>query len=201
MKIEEIFGDLPELETERLILRKITLHDVEDIYSYCSNEEVSKYVTWDTHQALDDTTNFVKFVLNQYENRKIAPWAIEYKKNGKLIGTIDFISWHTEYNIAEIGYIISKDYWGNGIATEAANEVIKFGFNHMELIRVQARCFVENKGSACVMKKLGMSFEGTLRKAMFIKGKHQNLKMYSILKEEFSYNHESSPENVYHIQI
>lgn len=59
MKIEEIFGDLPELETERLILRKITLDDVEDMYSYCSNEEVSKYVTWDTHQALDDTINFV----------------------------------------------------------------------------------------------------------------------------------------------
>ncbi|MFZ7824263.1 GNAT family N-acetyltransferase [Priestia sp. 40] len=200
MKIEEIFGDLPKLETERLILRKITLDDVEDMYSYCSNEEVSKYVTWETHQALDDTINFVKFVLNQYENGKIAPWAIEYKENGKLIGTIDFISWHIEHNIAEIGYIISKDYWGNGIATEAVSEVIKFGFNHMDLIRVQARCFAENKGSACVMKKLGMSFEGTLRKAMFIKGKHQNLKMYSILKEEFSYNYEASPENVYHIQ-
>jgi ribosomal-protein-alanine N-acetyltransferase len=185
MEIEKIFGTLPTIETERLILRKITLEDAEDMYNYASNEEVSKYVTWETHKSLSHTKQFIEFVLNQYEKKKIAPWGIEYKENGKFIGTIDFTSWQLKNYAAEIGYVISQDYWGKGITTEAANEVIKFGFNNMDLVRIQAICIVENKGSARVMEKTGMSFEGIIRKGIFIKGKHQDLKIYSILKEEF----------------
>jgi len=187
MEIEKIFGDFPILETERLKLRKITLEDVEELYSYGSDEEVSRYVTWNTHITLLDTKEFVEFVLSQYENKKVAPWGIEYKENGRFIGTIDFVSWQSKHNVAEIGYVLSRNYWRKGIATEAANEVIKFGFNKMDLIRIQARCFLENIGSARVMEKTGMSFEGIIRKGMFVKGKHRDLKMYSILKEEFSF--------------
>ncbi|MFN7249907.1 MAG: GNAT family N-acetyltransferase [Anaerobacillus sp.] len=186
MESEKIYGNLPTLETERLILRKVTLNDVEDMYDYGSNGEVTKYVTWETHKTLSDSKGFVDFVLNQYENGKVAPWGIEYKETGKFIGTIDFVSWQVNHHVAEIGYVISPDYWGMGITTEAANEIIKFGFDNMDLVRIQARCFVENRGSERVMEKIGMSFEGIIRKGMFVKGKHQDLKMYSILKEEFS---------------
>jgi ribosomal-protein-alanine N-acetyltransferase len=58
----------------------------------------------------------------------------------------------------------------------------------MDLVRIQARCFVENAASEKVMKKVGMSYEGTIRKAMFIKGAHQDLKLYSILREEYTRN-------------
>ncbi|MEH7418753.1 GNAT family protein [Neobacillus drentensis] len=185
MKIEEIYGDLPRLETERLILRKVKLDDVEDMFSYGSNEEVSKYVTWNTHKTLSDTKEFIDFILTKYKSGQVAPWGIEYKDNGKLIGTIDFVWWEPNHKMAEIGYVISQDYWGNGLTTEAAKEVIKFGFEKMNLVRIQARCFVENIGSARVMEKTGMSFEGIIRKGVFIKGKHQDIKMFSILKEEF----------------
>ncbi|WP_066393301.1 GNAT family N-acetyltransferase [Neobacillus mesonae] len=185
MEIEKIYGNLPTLETERLILRKLTLADVDDMFAYCSNAEVSKYVTWDTHRMTSDTKHFVNYVLQQYKNKKIAPWGIEFKETGKLIGTIDFVWWRPEHSSAEIGYVISQDFWGQGITTEAAKEIIKFGFENMELIRIQARCFTENIGSQRVMEKAGMSLEGINRKAMFIKGKHRDLKMYSILKEEF----------------
>lgn len=196
MEIEKIFGNLPILETERLILRKVTLEDVEDMYYYGTNEDVSKYVTWKTHKTLSDTREYIEFILSQYENKKIAPWGIEYKENGKFIGTIDFVSWQLKHKIAEIGYVISQDYWGKGIAPEAANEVIKFGFNNMDLVRIQARCDVENIGSARVMEKVGMTFEGVIRKGIFVKGKHQDIKMYSILKEERSSIHKPKIENV-----
>ncbi len=185
IKMETVFGDLPTLETDRLLLRKIELEDKEDIYAYTSNEEVSKYVTWDTHKSLADTSGFIEFVLAQYRVKKIAPWGIEYKENGKLIGTIDFVMWQPNYHVAEIGYCLSQDYWGMGIVTEAANEVIKYGFTHMDLVRIQARCMAENIGSARVMEKIGMSFEGVMRKAMYTKGFQRDIKMYSILDEEF----------------
>ncbi|WP_342434154.1 GNAT family protein [Neobacillus sp. FSL H8-0543] len=184
MRMEEVFGDFPVLETERLFLRKISLKDVDDMFSYCSKEEVAKYVTWNAHRTISDTMEFVEFTLEQYANKKVAPWGIEYKENGKLIGSIDFVSWQLNHKTAEIGYVLSQDYWGNGIITEAVKEVIRFGFEKMGVVRIQARCFEENAGSERVMEKAGMSFEGTLRKAMLAKGKHQNLKVYSIVKEE-----------------
>ncbi len=185
VEIEQIYGDLPILETERLLLRKITPADAEDMFEYGSNEEVAQYVTWDTHRKLSDTQTFIDYVLNQYSNKKVAPWGIELKGTGRLIGTIDFVWWQPNHRSAEIGYVVAPEYWGKGICTEAAKAIIKFGFEQMELIRIQARCFVDNTGSARVMEKAGMSFEGINRKAMFIKGRHRDLKVYSILQEEF----------------
>ncbi|MGE7662355.1 GNAT family N-acetyltransferase [Peribacillus sp. NPDC097197] len=193
--MENPFKNFPTLETERLILRKITWEDAEDIHVYGSDEEVTKYVTWDNHKTLADTRDFIDFAMAQYENKYVAPWGIQYKATGKIIGTIDFVSWLVGHRVAEIGYVLSQDYWGKGIMTEAANEVIAFGFNRMNVVRIQARCFVENTGSARVMEKIGMSFEGTLRKGIFAKGKHRDLNMYSILQEEFSPLHQPKMEN------
>ncbi|WLD93064.1 GNAT family N-acetyltransferase [Alkalihalobacillus sp. AL-G] len=185
MESEQIYGNLPVLETERLILRKVTTEDLEDMYAYGSNDKVSRYVTWNTHRSLSDTKEFLDFVLQGYEDRKLAVWGIEYKENGRLIGTIDFVSWNPKQQHAEIGYVLSQDYWGKGIMTEAAKEIIKFGFEKMELTRIQARCFLENIGSERVMEKVGMSFEGIIRKGMRLNDEHQDLKLYSILKEEY----------------
>jgi [ribosomal protein S5]-alanine N-acetyltransferase len=185
VKIEEIYKDIPVMETERLILRKVTLDDLDDMFEYGSDNEVTRYVTWETHRTTMDTKEFIDFVMSKYTKGEIAPWGIELKENGKFIGTVDFVSWSSHHNTAEIGYVLSKSYWRKGYGTEAANEIIRFGFEKMDLVRIQARCFLENIGSECVMKKLGMTYEGVIRKGMFAKGVHHDLKLYSILKEEY----------------
>lgn len=182
---EGTYSDLPKIETERLILRKITKPDVPDMYAYCSDPEVTRFVTWNPHQSLADTEAFVEFILNNYKKKSLAPWGMEYKKTGKIIGTVDLASWNPTHQSAEIAYCIHQGYWGCGLTTEAAKSVIAFGFSNMDLIRIQARCFVANIGSERVMEKLGMTFEGIIRKGMLVKGKHEDLKLYSILKEEF----------------
>ena len=178
MNISEKFANVPKIETERLILRKITLDDAEDMYLYASDEEVTRYVTWDTHSSLSDTIAFINTFLSQYH----VPWGIELKENGKFIGTVHFVWWQPEHHSAEIGYVLSKKYWGKGLITEAARAIISLGFENINLVRIQARCFVKNKASERVMQKLGMSFEGISRKAMYVKGEHKDLKVYSILK-------------------
>ncbi|MFI8684753.1 GNAT family N-acetyltransferase [Rossellomorea sp. NPDC077527] len=178
MKILEKFPDVPKIETERIILRKITEDDAEDMYVYASNGEVTRLVTWDTHSSLSDTVRFIQTFLPRYD----ALWGIELKENGTFIGTVHFVWWQSEHNSAEMGYVLSHEYWGKGLMTEAAEAIISFGFDRMNLVRIQARCFLENKGSEGVMKKVGMSFEGISRKAMYVKGEHKDLKVYSILK-------------------
>lgn len=185
MEVEDIFGEFPVLETERLLLRKVTEEDAAAVFKYGANPNVTKYVTWDTHRTLADAKGFVGFALSRYESRQIAPWGIVLKETDEFIGTIDFVAWRVPHKTAEIGYVLAEEYWGKGIVTEAAAEVVRFGFVEMDLVRIEARCFPENIGSSRVMEKLGMQFEGVLRKSMYMKGEHQDLSVYSLLKEEW----------------
>ncbi|WP_054957494.1 GNAT family N-acetyltransferase [Paenibacillus dakarensis] len=185
MGVEEIYGDLPVLETERLILRKITMDDAEDMFLYASDDEVSRFVPWETHRTIENTLGYISFVVERYENKTIAPWGIEYKENGRMIGTVDFVFWKPEHQVAELGYVLGKDYWGKGIITEAAAELLRFAFTKMDLVRIQARCIADNTGSSRVMEKIGMTYEGTQRKAEKVKGTHRDFKWYAILKEDY----------------
>jgi [ribosomal protein S5]-alanine N-acetyltransferase len=185
MKIEDIYNDLPTLETERLILRKITLNDVQDVFNYASEPDVSRFVPWEAHQSIEDSYNFINYILKQYEEGKLAPWAIELKQNKKVIGTIDFVAWFPHHFRAEIGFILSKEYWGMGLMVEAAAKVIQFGFEKMELNKIEASCMVENVQSQGVLQKLGMRLEGISRQKYFIKGKFRDMANYSILKSEY----------------
>ncbi|UTR14806.1 GNAT family N-acetyltransferase [Salipaludibacillus sp. LMS25] len=184
ISIKDIYADLPTLTTDRLKLRKITLEDTEDMFHYASDEEISRYVTWDTHPSLKETKAFIDHILIKYENNELAPWGIVLKKTNNLIGTIDFVNWSTTHRVAEIAYALSRQHWGDGLMTEAAEAVVKFGFQSMDLIRIEAKCFDINRGSARVMEKVGMRYEGTMRQAMIVKGKPRNLLLYAILKDD-----------------
>lgn len=176
--------EIKKIETERLILRKLCLNDANHMFQYTSNPEVSKYTTWHEHKSLEDTTSFLKRILTDYENQKGMTWGIENKENGKLIGTCDFVTWIPELKRAEIGYALSREYWNKGYMTEVVKALILFGFTEMELVRIEAKCRVENIGSAKVMEKSGMKFEGILRKYLLSKGQFYDVKMHSIIKEE-----------------
>ncbi|MGM9986281.1 MAG: GNAT family N-acetyltransferase [Bacillaceae bacterium] len=182
LEMKDLYKHLPTLETERLLLRKITLEDVGDMYEYASDHEVTKFVTWYPHQSLIETRSFIEYVLQQYKKNKVAPWGIEYKENGKLIGTIDFVWWDKQKRHAEIGYAISKHYWGKGLTTEAASALVQFGFEQMDLVRIQARCLVDNIASKRVMEKIGMSFEEMKKKEILVKGEFKDIEIYAIRK-------------------
>lgn len=184
-EIKNIFEDLPIIETERLILRKIKENDVNDLFEYASKEEVTKYLPWDTNKKINDAKEFIGFVMDLYEKGEVAPWAIEYKENKKMIGTVGFMWWDKENKVAETGSAINNEYWGLGLRKEAGEVLFEFGFKEMKLERIQAKCFVENKSSERAMEKLGMIYEGTLRNYTYVKGKSRSQKMFSILKEEY----------------
>lgn len=78
---------IPRLETERTILRKISIDDAADMFEYCSDDEVSQYTTWYSHQSIEDTKGFIHMIIDKYNKQQLAPWGIEDKATGKLIGT------------------------------------------------------------------------------------------------------------------
>lgn len=184
--IQKVFGSLPTFETERLKIRLFKKEDVDDLYEYCSDDEVTKYLPFLTYTKKQDAIDRINYCIEGYEKLE-APilWAIEYKEEQKLIGGIDFVKWDEENKEAEIGYILNKKYWNKGIMTEALKTILKFGFEKMDLNRIELRCDERNIGSARVMEKNGLKHEGMLRQKRFQKGEFVNIKCYSILKEEY----------------
>ena len=174
---------LPILETPRLTLRKIKLEDSEAMYQYASKDDVTKYVLWDSHKSIETTKQVIQMMIDQYEEGHLA-WSITLKETQEFVGTIDFVMYNKAEKIAEIGYALSDRHWGKGYVSEATKALLDFGFNELQLVRIQARCFADNIGSERVMQKVGMTCEGTMRKAKFAKGKHHDIKMYAILRED-----------------
>ncbi len=184
-KPEDLFKNLPVLETDRLKLRKLTMRDAGDVFEYASVPEVSRYVSWEPHRTIADTKSFLKHLLFQYEKGIPTSWGIVLKENEKLIGTGGFLWWSLDNSKAEIGYVVSNQYWNKGYASETLNRILQFGFEILQLERIEARCFVENTASERVMQKCGMKLEGILRSSMYLKGAFRNFKLYSILRNEF----------------
>jgi [ribosomal protein S5]-alanine N-acetyltransferase len=185
MKLLDILANLPTIETERLLLRKITLNDASDMFEYASNPEVSEYTMWSTHTSIEDTKYFLKSLTKMYKRKELVDWGIVHKAEKKFIGTCGFVEWSMTHSRAEIGYALSARYWREGYMSEAANAIIEFGFREMLLNRIVGRCEVNNIASARVMEKVGMQLEGILRQQLFVKGRYWDLKIYSILREEF----------------
>jgi len=183
-KIDEILKDLPTLETERLILRKMTLEDAEAIFAYASDPEVSRYTLWETHRSIEDSRAFLELEVSKRESGGEPDWGIVYKGDHRFVGICGIISWEPQHARAEIGYALSREYWGRNLMPEAARAMIRFGFERMSLNRIEARCIAENAASARVMEKAGMTHEGTLRQRELIKGAYRDIEVYAILREE-----------------
>jgi len=187
-KIEDAFEPFPELETARTRLRRIRWDDLEDMYNYCSVPEVSKYTVWNVHESREDTSRFIEFIMQRYDQQKIGPWGIEDKQSGALIGTCSFIKWDNRCQKAELGYVLSNRYWNRGYMTEAIGRVIEFGFNRLELVRIEAKCHPDNAGSFRVMEKTGMKQEGRLRSYLKVKDRFEDILVYSIINPSLVQN-------------
>lgn len=167
------------IETERLILRPISMFDAKSMYEYAKDEELTKYVLWEPHKNLEITLSVIN---NMLKKKKVVPvLAIVIKENKKMIGTIE-VMMSEEYKLnrrAELGYCISREYWNQGYMTEAASAVMKYIKDKYDLLRIEGRHIEENVASGRVMEKIGMQKEGVLRKFLYIDGKPYNLVVYA----------------------
>ncbi|MBC7713093.1 MAG: GNAT family N-acetyltransferase [Rhizobacter sp.] len=174
-------------ETERLILRKFTQADLQDIFDYCKNPNVARYVTWEPHETLKDSQKFIDFALSSYAKGCIDPMAMVLKDDSKkkVIGSIGVMAVNPKNRTFELAYALSEEVWGKGFAVEASKPLINYVFQNFAIERLQCRCDILNPQSSRVMEKLGMNYEGTLKASMYLKGITRDMHMYSIVKPDF----------------
>lgn len=172
------------IETERLILRKFELGDAADHFDYCSRSEVTKFLSFSTYLSPEQSVQYLSgVVLPAYEGQCYR-WAIELKSEHKVIGCIDVVRMDLGKKSAELGYVLSSAYWGKSIMPEAGKAVVKYLFEE-GFERICAYHNVENRQSGRVMQKIGMKFEGTLRRfALDNRGELVDCKLYSIIKDD-----------------
>ncbi len=153
---------LPTLYTERLIIRPLSVLDADDMYEYAKTPYVGPMAGWPPHMSLADTISVIKTMMIIKTPYELGNWAIVLRSNNKMIGTIELYNHYREFK-AELGYSINPAYWGNGFATEAGMEVLAYGFEFLNLKRIEAGTFLDNFQSQRVCEKLGFIKEGVAR--------------------------------------
>lgn len=178
-KYDEMFCKLPQLETDRLILRQITdsVEDGRDCLEFINDYNVYRY--WGLYDEENDTNGkhkpkkkkrfdyHYKNTMKEYHAKRELSWLIELKESGKVIGEIVLYDFQLKKQ-ADIGYRINKAYWGQGIAPEAVKAIMKAAFELLELTRLQLRCFAKNTGSIRVAQKLGFTQEGLIKQGAIL---------------------------------
>lgn len=172
---------LVTLETKRLILRPFNINDASDMYNgWTSDEEVTKYVTWNTHKNIAETINLLNIWITQYSKEERINFAITLKDNNELIGGIDVVGYLD--GIPVLGYCISRKHWNKGYASEATQEVINFLFSlgHNEII---IDAMIENISSNKVIQKCNGVFINTYKDFNKSKNKEVEINRYKVYKK------------------
>lgn len=153
-----------KLETPRLILRPFTTEDAQAMYNnWASDPEVTKYLTWPAHGSVEISRMVLTDWVSHYGEDTYYQWAIVLKDLGQPIGSISVVSYNNEAQLVHIGYCIGKRWWHKGIMSESLQAVIDFFFDQVGVNRIETRHDPNNPHSGGVMRKCGMTYEGTLR--------------------------------------
>lgn len=184
MDIKALFTPFQVLPTPRLILRALQPSDLDDLYEYASDPEIDHYVPWEHYKNIEEARENLNEFLADYEQHGMGARGIEHRTDQKLIGIINFSCPHPINRRVEVGYTISRAYWGQGLATEAAKALIEFGFEKMNLARIEAVVMPEHLASARVLEKSGMQFEGALHNYQVWRDQPRDLHMYAVIRKQ-----------------
>ena len=177
---------IAQIETKRLILRPFILEDVPSVfYHWASDEETTKYMSWPTHKTLEDSKAYVSYTIEANEKGDACEWAITLKETGEVIGSLGACLKHERAGVINSGYIICRKYWRQGYTSEAYAAAIDFLFRENGVNRIEAYHDPNNPGSGAVMRKCGLTYEGTMRKADMNNTGICDTAWYSILREEY----------------
>ncbi len=175
----------PELETERLFLKKIRLSDAYDLHTYLSDAEVRKYMGISPYTKIEETYKEIEWYNKIYRTKTGIRWGIALKGDPTIIGSCGFLSMNQAHFRAEIGYELHKDFWRRGIVSEAMAAIVQYGFEKMKVNRIEALVEPENTASLLLLESFNFTREGLLREYEYGAGKFDDLYMYALLMRDY----------------
>lgn len=180
--LEINFTPFPNLETERLLLRRVDKNDVNEVFALRSDAETMKFVPRPLVTTQNEALEHIALIDSKIENNEGINWAITFKDSPKLIGIIGHYRIKPEHYRSEIGYMILPEFQGKGIITEAVKAVVKYGFDEMNLHSIEAIIDPDNTASAIVLEKNNFIKEAHLKENEYYDGRFLDTVIYSLLK-------------------
>ncbi|MBB4826062.1 ribosomal-protein-alanine N-acetyltransferase [Sporosarcina luteola] len=172
---------ITEIQTERLVLRKMKLSDSDCLFDIWSDPEVTKFMNINSFADKKQAIDMIEFLDKLSLDNKAIRYSIIELESNSIIGTCGYNSVDFSNAKAEIGYDLSKSYWGKGYATEAVRSLLDYAFNTLKFNRIEAKVQPENKSSIKVLQKLNFTFEGTMRMCEKSGDKFNDLTIFSKL--------------------
>ena len=179
--LELNFNPFPELMSERLLLRRITMHDAADFLKIRSDINAMKYIDRPIATELEDMYKLILKINDGIDQNDAIGWGITLKNENRLIGTIGYHIIEKEHYRAEIGYMLLPSAWKKGYMSEAIQAVIDFGFSKMNLHSIEAKINPDNQASAMLLKKFHFIREAYFKENYFFNGKFLDTAIYSLL--------------------
>lgn len=174
--------DFPILETERLILRPLRIEDAADLFEYFSKDEVTEFYDVDSFTDIKQAEKLIMNWKDKFNNSLAIRWGITLRTEDRVIGTCGFHRWEKKHFKAEIGYELSPENWRHGYMSEVLNAVTRYGFEVLELNRIEALIHRGNAGSKRVLERAGFHEEGLLREYFYEKQRFVDAVIFSKLK-------------------
>lgn len=180
------------LETERLLLRPLTVDDVDAVHAYQSLDEVCAYLPYEprSREEIEQRLSGPDLTRTELDAEgQVLILGIVLKDSGQLVGDV-LLFWHSEkHRSGELGYELHPDHWGHGYAVEAGRAVLALAFDELGLHRVTGRIDALNTGSASVLRKLGMRQEAVLVENQWFRGRWSDEVDFAILDREWRDSH------------
>jgi len=181
MTFDAAFGEFPVLRTERLVLREIVPGDAAALYAIFSDAEAMQYYDIEVFTAMSQAGDLVENLRTRRAERKKIRWGITLRGDDTVIGTVGYVWMVERHRWCEVGYDLVRSHWRRGIMAEALEAVVRFGFDRMQLHRVEALVDPRNAGSIGVLEKLGFTREAVMRERFLMKDGYWDDVMYARL--------------------
>lgn len=178
-----MFETFPTLHTKRLDLVEIKQENLGDIFKLFGDQKVTQFYNIVTLTQENEAQKLIDWFQNRFTEKAGIRWGIALKDQRNIIGTIGFNNVIKNHR-ANIGFDLQAEFWNRGFITEALKTVIEFGFNELEINRIEAEVMLGNLASEKVLSKIGFKKEGILRQWMYWNDTHYDMTMFSLLRKE-----------------
>jgi len=185
MSIDTAFTEFPVLTTDRLLLRQIQPTDAEALFEIFSDEETMKFNGHPQQGSIEETYEWIRVIQGRYDRQEAIRWGVTFQDTDRVIGTCSFHRFGPGYHRVEAGYELNRSFWGQGVMFEAMSAVVAYGFDDLNLHRIEAIIDILNERSKELLLRLGFSYEGNLRQRFYMHGQFEDEYYYGLLRDEW----------------
>lgn len=177
---------MPYPSTDRTAFRPLNTVDAQRVFEMFSDPDAMRYWSHPVMREIAEAERYIEKAVRFNESGTGIQWGLVSRAHNELIGTCTFHQWSRENRRAEVGYMLSRSHWGQGLMTEALEAFLAYGFGEMDLNRVEADIDPANEASARLLQRLGFVQEGILRERWIVGGVRSDTAYFGLLRNEWN---------------